>query len=143
MKRFALFVSCFVFCGYVYSYCGDLPVITTKNSEGKEIGIVISGSMIARTASWNPIESSPPLTINNASTKLLNWLKRKHPNYDDIKINRIALNSYECTRFSGKWYYFFEFSFLEKGNELFGIANWAAILMDGTIIDVTLINEAK
>ncbi|RLP54308.1 MAG: hypothetical protein D6160_11655 [Ketobacter sp.] len=143
MRVFTFLVCFIVFNECAYSYCGDLPVISTTNSEGKKIGIVLSGNMIKNTPSWSPVEEEPPLSVQSASVKLLGWLKKNYPNYDGVKINKIALNYYECSGYQDKWYYLFEYSFIENGNELFGIANWVAALMDGSIVDVSTLGNSN
>ncbi|WP_461422543.1 hypothetical protein [Ketobacter sp.] len=99
--------------------------------------------MIKNTPSWSPVEEEPPLSVQSASVKLLGWLKKNYPNYDGVKINKIALNYYECSGYQDKWYYLFEYSFIENGNELFGIANWVAALMDGSIVDVSTLGNSN
>jgi hypothetical protein len=136
-----LIIVFFFFSEYAHSYCGEFAVVSTVNAQGEKVGIVLTKNMIERTPSWSPTEGEPLVSVSRASLKLLEWLGRSYPEYDGYRINSISLKSYECTGYHDKWYYFFEFSFIKNESEMFGAANWAAILMDETVVGVTKVKK--
>ncbi|NNG02516.1 MAG: hypothetical protein HKM95_00240 [Inquilinus sp.] len=121
------------------SGCGGHPVLSTTREDGTSIGLVISGEQMAETPVWLPEEGEPPLPLSHAARIALEWAEGVYTRYDSVHIHSINLRSYGCWSSRGpdlrsRWYYVFNFAPVIDGNSVFGGGNFAAVLMDGTVI---------
>ena len=113
--------------------CGSTPVVSTEDN-GKRIELVLDGAAVAKTPKWSPAKGEPPLSVSKAAAAALAWGKVRYKRYDSVEITELSLKQYSCSRLSEHWYYQVEFTPIMEGNRLFGSGNWAAVLMDGTVV---------
>jgi hypothetical protein len=113
--------------------CGATPVLSTEDN-GKRIELILNGDQVAKTAKWDPTKGEPPLSVSKAAAAALAWAKVKYKRYDSVQITEISLHQYSCSELDEHWYYRIEFAPMMDGNKLFGSGNWAAVLMDGTVV---------
>ena len=119
--------------------CEARPVFSTAKGDGSAVGLVLSSSQMADTPAWSPTEGEPPLSISEASRIAIEWAEAEYTRYDSVEIFSIDLNRYQCSspdspNLRSRWYYNFSFSPVIDGNRLFGGGNFAAVLMDGTVV---------
>lgn len=113
--------------------CGKTPVVSTE-VRGKRIELILDGAAIAKTRTWTPASGDPPLSVSKAAAAALAWAKVRYKRYDSVRITELGLKEYSCSQLSNHWYYLVEFSPSIDGNRLYGSGNWAAVLMDGTVV---------
>jgi hypothetical protein len=112
-------------------------MIRTIKADGTEIGLYVSEERVSQTAKWSPGTGNPPLVITRAIEIALEWAEQEYSRYDSVEINEISLREYGCSTVEGHWVYIFDFRPVIDGNSLLGGANWAAVLMDGSVIGPT------
>jgi len=137
MERFvgALVVMTFLFSGTAAA-CGNgkYPVMSTRKDDGKQIGIFIAQDQMERTQAWKPEQGEPPLSVSAAYRAAKEWGRQHYTRYDDVNVREFSLKKYGCSLVSDRWYYLFDLNPVIDGNELWSSGNWAAVLMDGTVI---------
>jgi len=122
MFKKAIFFTVLTFSSTIFS-CDNIPLVKGKRSDGTTAKLIIKTKQFEETKSWDPLNSSPPLSIEEA----IEVFKSHNSNK---KINYIRLNSYSCYKTSGKWYYVIYYSNIIDGEEVFDIGNWFAVLFD-------------
>ena len=113
---------------------GDYPVMSTRKDDGTQIGLFISQAQIDRTQAWKPELEEPPLSVSAAYRAAIDWGRQHYTRYDGVNVRELSLNKYNCSLVSDRWYYVFDLNPVIDGNELWSGGNWAAVLMDGTVI---------
>ena len=131
---FATLFSCSAHAGY---YCGNEVARSATDDKGRKVELVINFDALRRTKSWSPGDGEPPLSISNAVKIAKVWAKAHYTAYDEVRIEEIALTRYGCYDVNNKWYYRFDFMPFRKGSGVRQPGQWAAVLMDGTVINVT------
>jgi hypothetical protein len=106
----------------------------STEDNGKRIELVLDGAAVAKTQAWTPTSGEPPLSVSKAAAAALAWAKVRYERYDTVKITELSLKEFSCFSLLDRWYYHVEFSPIIDGNRLFGPGNWAAVLMDGTVV---------
>ncbi len=120
-------------CGEA-SECGRYPLLTTTKEDGTRIGVVVSDEQMKKTPKWSPGKGEPPLPLTQAIAIATKWAKGKYTRYDSVKVWNIDLQERGCGNLKGRWYYIVHFKPVIDGNAVFGGGNFAAVLMDGTVI---------
>lgn len=137
MKRLLLLLSLLIFTQYTYAYsCGDTPLIQSEK-DGVKYGVFISTEAILKTPEWQPSSQEPPISVSQAVNIAQSQGQTLFPKYDKIRVRAININPYHCLYGKSYWYYLFDMSLEIDGNELIGVGNWVAVLMDGTVIGTT------
>jgi hypothetical protein len=121
-------------CSRAEPGCGEHAVYGTTDQQGRKVELVLSSAAVEKGPSWSPGESEPPLSISKASRIALEWAKRKYSRYDTVEIREIVLVPYSCSIAQNRWYYRFEFTPVMDGNRMYGVDNFAAVLMDGSVV---------
>jgi hypothetical protein len=119
--------------GQSFYGCGSTPVVSTED-KGRRIELVLDGAAVAKTPTWTPTKGEPPLSVSKAAAVALAWAKVRYKRYDSVEITELSLKEFSCSSVSDRWYYQVEFAPIMDGNRLFGSGNWAAVLMDGTVV---------
>lgn len=114
--------------------CGETPVMSTRLEDGTVIGLYLKDQQLERTPNWQPQKGEPPLSPSQAWDLVSKWGKEKLKRYDRIRIRSINLTRSGCWRSRGRWYYIVHYDPIIDGNSLYGGGNFAAVLMDGTVI---------
>lgn len=115
--------------------CGDYPVFSVKTEEGGEIGLYLPAEQVAKTPEWEPGQGDPPLALTGAIDAALQWAKTKYTKFDSVGIRDVELRRTGCGSDTKRWYYIFNFSLYLDGSALFGSGQFAAVLMDGTVVE--------
>lgn len=136
MKRYiiASAVSVALFGAAVVQACGTHPVLSTEKSDSTNIGLFIDRAAIEATQAWSPKKGEPPLGVSQAYQLAREWARGHYQRYGDVKVREVSLTSYSCSRVQDRWYYVFDLIPVIEGNRAWGSGNWAAVLMDGTVI---------
>lgn len=117
--------------------CGDSAVLSTTKRDGTKVGLVITSEQIDNGIKWNPEQGEPPLSISQVHRKVQDWAKTEYSRYDRVEIREIALTKLGCSLVEDYWYYRADLIPIFDGNQMWGSGNWAAVLMDGTVIGTT------
>ncbi|MCP5014606.1 MAG: hypothetical protein GY938_04905 [Ketobacter sp.] len=80
------------------------------------------------------------MSISEAHRLVMEWSKTEYSKYDSVGVRSIELSTYGCSAVNNRWYYRFDLKPVFDGNEVWGAGNWAAVLMDGTVIGSTEID---
>ena len=115
-------------------YCGRHAVLSTTLDDGTEIGVFLPEEQMTRAPRWTPGQGGPPLGIAELVDVATAWALHTYTRYDDVRISSIGLNSRSCGALRESWYYVVHFTPIIDGNRLFGGGNFAAVLMDGTVV---------
>jgi len=115
-------------------YCGSHTVLTTILDDGTEIGLFLTEEQMSRAPRWTPGQGEPPLGISELVDVATAWALQNYTRYDDVRISSVSLNNRSCGSARESWYYVVHFTPIIDGNRLFGGANFAAVLMDGTVV---------
>jgi hypothetical protein len=115
--------------------CGDYAVFSVKTEEGAEIGLYLPAEQVAKTPEWEPGQGEPPLPLTAAIDAALQWAKTKYAKFDSVGIRDVELRPASCGSDSKRWYYIFNFSLYLDGSALFGSGQFAAVLMDGAVVE--------
>lgn len=100
----------------------------------KKIVLRVSESQIEQASSWTIKDGEPPFSISQVYQAAKTWVKDKYSRYDDVEIDGIRIQPHGCSMHNNKWLYVVDFNPTIDGNKLWGSGNWAAVLMDGTIV---------
>ena len=115
--------------------CGEHPIISYTKDDGTRMGLVIPESELSGTPEWDITQGEPPLSITTARDAVLSWAKEKYARYDSVKISAVSLREASgCHSIKARWIYVFDLQPVIDDNALWGSGNWAAVLMDGTVI---------
>ncbi len=106
-----------------------------RTSDGFRIKLVIPSEKMKAAPKWSPEKGEPPLTIANLIKIATSWARNKYKRFDDVKIGEISLMGRGCWANEGYWYYQVDFTPIMDGNQLWSTAYFAAVLMDGTVIE--------
>ena len=131
-----LLVSVFLAAGAnaAFACSSDRPVLSTEKDDGTKVGLFISTTQIEAAPEWNPEDGEPPLSISTAYRLVKDWGNQEYARYDSVEVQGLRLTAYGCSRVSNRWYYVIDLAPVIDGNKLWGSGNWAAVLMDGTVI---------
>jgi len=125
-------------CSFAAPGCGKSSVYGTTDEKGRKIELVLDSVAVQRGPGWSPgTNKEPPLSIAKASRIALAWAKGKYTRYDSVEIREISLVPYSCSMSQDHWYYRIEFTPVIDGNRAFGMGNFAAVLMDGSVVGPT------
>ncbi|MEO0953031.1 MAG: hypothetical protein AAFY44_17135 [Pseudomonadota bacterium] len=141
MIRFAMYfvLASLSSVGLAYD-CDDSPLIQTKKRDGTTIGLFVAQAQFDAAPKWEPTDGEPPLSISAAHELVLAWAAESYGRYDDVSVREISLTSTFCFE-TRHWFYRFDLVPEIDGNKLMGSGNWAAVLMDGTVIGPRRIEE--
>ncbi|GGC05785.1 hypothetical protein GCM10011352_34980 [Marinobacterium zhoushanense] len=116
--------------------CGGppTPVLSTHKDDGTQVGIFISQEQIEQTEEWRPEDGEPPLKVSSAYKIVQEWGRQQYARYDGVNVRELSLKKYGCSDVINRWYYIVDLNPVIDGNGLWGSGNWAAVLMDGTVI---------
>jgi hypothetical protein len=114
--------------------CGNSVVMSTTGEDGRTIELVIDYAVAQKTPEWAPGRGDPPLSVARASEIAQEWAEQKYARFDGVEIREIMLSALGCTSSEDHWFYTFDFTPVMEGQRMYGIGNWAAVLMDGTVI---------
>ena len=117
--------------------CEDLAVISMQKDDGTRVGLVVPSESLKKAPKWIPDNGEPPLSISEARTTVLEWAADKFTRYDSVEISEISLRKSGACSGGEYWFYIFDLRPVIEGNSLWGSGNWAAVLMDGTVIGTT------
>jgi hypothetical protein len=123
------------------SDCGKRPVMTTTRQDGTKVGVLISDAQFAKAPSWSIGDGEPPLPISKAVEIGRKWAAVEYKRYDSVRIQSISLSQSSCMSDSRKWYYMLHFVPVMDGNPVYGGGNFAAVLLDGTIVGPTQLKD--
>lgn len=131
----SLMVMALLFSGTVAACgSGNHPVMSARKDNGTQIGLFISQAQIEQTQAWKPEQGEPPLSVSAAYRTVKEWGRKNYTRYDGVNVRELSLKKYGCSLVSDRWYYVFDLNPVIDGNELWSSGNWAAVLMDGTVI---------
>lgn len=117
--------------------CGGGSVMSATKSDGTKVGLIISNQQIHASPSWNPEMGEPPLPVSEAYRLVKEWSKSQYSRYDAVDVREIALTEHGCSLAEDVWYYRVDLLPVFDGNRVWGGGNFAAVLMDGTVIGPT------
>ncbi len=119
----------------------DTTVMTTTRDDGKTIRLMIAESQFAQAPKWKLGEGEPPVSISQVREAALAWAESEYSRYDSVEISSISLReSGGCSSNPRHWFYVVDFRPVIEGNRIWGSGNWAAVLLDGTVIGPTVSN---
>jgi hypothetical protein len=85
---------------------------------------------------WNPEKDAPPLPIAKAVASAREWLRKKHPKFDDVRLRDIHLQEVQCSSVPRhRWFYTLGFDPVIDGQAFWGGHLSVVILTNGTIIE--------
>ncbi len=106
-------------------------------------------SIAQKIPSWTPGKDDAPLSISQAATKALDWIRKQPGKYDEI-----CINSLEAFRFQiwtpqkngrislcDKWYYRVDYYLVANGKMTGSTPSSVAVLMDGTVIPPKVVKD--
>lgn len=114
--------------------CDRIPLEMVSNNEGVTYAVYLSESQLENMPSWNPAAGEPPLSLSEAYRLAMDWAGERYAKYDSFEIDAIALKPISCHPYRDRWYFKVEFEPRFDGNRVYGIGNYAVILLDGTVI---------
>jgi len=116
--------------------CGSYPVVYVKYKDGVNIGLFITPNDMKNSPNWDVSgNDEPPIGVVQSKKIAIDFVKKKHQEFDDVRIKNIKLNMADCTNGISGWYYLYTINPVIDGNELWGKGNWIAVLMDGSVIE--------
>jgi len=115
--------------------CGNATVLSATSASGEKVELVLDSGAVEKTPEWKPGSGDPPLAVAKATQAALEWGKKHFSRFDGFEISRISLSNAACSGGNNHWYYVFEYTPIMAGNRMYGGGNWAAILMDGTLVE--------
>ena len=133
MKKILLITLLSIFINTTYA-CGKRPISYTMREDGSKYGLFISEETIKKSKQWAPSMGEPPLSVSSAYNRVITWVKGKYKRYDKVIINEITLKKYRCTGIKNHWYYQMNITPVIEGNELYGLRESTAVLMNGEVI---------
>ena len=140
---FAIAMSCIAMNAMAdNSDCYKRPVITTRLDDGTPVGILISGAQFKRAPMWSPEKGEPSLSIARVVEIANKWAKTKYQGFDSVRIRSIDLTEYGCPEAPKYWYYNVHFLPEKAGKPLYS-GHVAAVLLDGTVIGPTRVDDTQ
>ncbi len=130
-------VVCMAAVSPLKAACGKTAVMSATGADGRKVELVLDSAIVERTPKWSPGAGEPPLSLTRATKAASAWAKKRYSRFDVVEIREVSLTSLGCTSSRNHWYYVFDFAPIMDGNRMYGSGNWAAVLMDGTIIGAT------
>ncbi len=121
--------------------CDSRAVFTATNGSGAKTGLFLSQDDFLASPDWDPAAGSPPLSIGSAISIAFEWAKRANEKYDGVVFAGLSLHEYSCRSGPTYWYYVVDFTPTFDGNEVFGARSWVAVLLDGSVIGPTEMQE--
>lgn len=115
--------------------CGNTTVLSATSASGEKVELTLDSAAVEKTQEWKPGSGDPPLAVSKATQTALEWGKKHFSRFDGFEISRISLSNAACSGSNNHWYYVFEYTPIMAGNRMYGGGNWAAILMDGTLVE--------
>jgi hypothetical protein len=115
-----------LFCSRAFAL--EFPIEISEYIDDVKIDAYINKEDLNKTSQWTPFESSPPLTVNQALTAILN--------YDDSEIDFnnsrvIGVELKPVPRHKSYWHYLVKIKTIsEDGSE----PHFFIVLMDGKVI---------
>jgi hypothetical protein len=103
---------------------------------GVKFGLYLPEDRFAKTPDWQPGQGDPPLPLDEAIAVALRWAKAKHAAADLVAVREIELVSARCDGVASRWYYGFSFLVRAGGSASVDADTFAAILMDGTVVEL-------
>jgi hypothetical protein len=138
MKKITLVFTLMTLCFSASTFsCEDHAVVTTQRDDGTKIGLVVPNGRLKDAPVWKPEDGEPPLSITAARDAVLKWAKDEYSRYDSVEISEISLKRSGYCSSGEYWFYVFDLRPVIDGNTLWGGGNWAAVLMDETVIGTT------
>jgi hypothetical protein len=122
--------------------CGKMSVMSVTEETGQTIELILDSAAIEKAPTWSPGAGNPPLPVSRAVEIANAWAKSRYARFDSVEIREISLKSLGCSSPKG-WYYVFDFVPVIDGNRAYGSGNWAAVLMDGTVVGATRAGAAE
>ena len=80
------------------------------------------------------------MSVSEAFRKVQAWSETEYARYDSVSVREIALTKLSCSWVQDLWYYRIDLIPVFDGNQIWGSGNFAAVLMDGTVIGPTKLN---
>jgi hypothetical protein len=135
-----LFVAS-AFCAGKAVACGEangkMRVYSSTDNNGITYELILDAAALEHSPTWVPGDKEPPLSAAKVVTLVTAWAKQRYPSANEIRVRSIDLESFQCT-FNHHWYYRVELMLIANGKSMTGIANFAGMMMDGTIVEPTL-----
>jgi hypothetical protein len=133
--RFILTLSAlYISFGVDAQACVKSVVMTTTGDDGRTIELVIDSTAVQQTPEWSPGRGDPPLSVARASEIAQDWADQKYARFDSVEIREITLGAPGCVSNNKHWFYIFDFMPVMQGQRMYSGGNWAAVLMNGTVI---------
>jgi len=120
--------------------CGEADgkmKVYSLTDDGGTYQLILDAAAIARTPSWAPGSGEPPLSITKVVSAVSSWAKQYYPNADEIRVRSVDLKIFQCT--NNHWYYQVELMPIANGRSMAGVATFAGVLMDASIVEPTLL----
>ena len=121
-----------------FAGCGELPLASTHRDDGSIISVIVPEAQQLASPRWSPEDGEPPLALSQAITLGLTWARGHYTRFDEVEIDSVSLSRIGCSDLRDRWYYLVHFSLKIEGQRLFGSGNFAAVLMDGTVVPPTV-----
>jgi hypothetical protein len=115
---------------------GKVRVYSSTGNDGITNELILDAAAIEHSPTWVPGDEEPPLSASRVATSVVAWAKVRYPRADEIRVRSIDLESFQCN--FHHWYYRVNLSLVANGKSMAGIANFAGVMMDGTIVEPTL-----
>ena len=114
--------------------CDEIPFSSTVLDDGTKIGVYVSDQQIEQTPKWSPQSGAPPLSLIQAIEIATEWADKEYNRFDNVEVYSIDLRRIGCRRAGEHWVYMFHFTPVMEGERLWGSRYFAAVLMDGNVI---------
>ena len=115
---------------------GDLILFSSNDSNGVSVQYVVSKQRAEKVPLWEPLVAPPPLTLEQAATVGLAWLKAKHPDVTAFVLSGVSFREFPFRpAFAKRWYYQLDFEPIVGGKRLGGSGFATIILFDGSIVE--------
>jgi len=127
------------FCAGKAVACGEANgkvKVYSSTADDMTHALILDAAAVEHTPTWVPGDREPPLSAEKAAASVTAWAKQRYPSADNIRVRSIDLESFQCT--FNHWYYRVELSLVANGKSMTGIANFAGVMMDGTLVEPTL-----
>lgn len=123
--------------------CDKASVMSATDVDGRKLELLLDSAQVENTPQWSPGSSEPPLSISQATEIAFTWAKERYDRFDVVEVREISLTSLGCVSSRNHWYYIFDFVPVMDGNRMYGVGNWIAVLMDGTVVGTTRAGEVS
>ncbi|WP_299599717.1 hypothetical protein [uncultured Microbulbifer sp.] len=128
-------VSCFA------GSCGESPLISTANADGKKVGIFAKSGDFEESLKWDINHGEPPLSISKAVGIVQAWSKNYYSKFDTVLVHSFNMQEFTCWGRTGHWLYVFQLIPVIDGNRLFSSSYMAAVTMSGKVLEPQAISE--